>query len=69
MSGDHDHGDARDTPLPRLWIAFALTSLYMIAEIVGSFFTGSLALLSDAMHMATDSFALLLALITIHLGL
>lgn len=68
MSGDHDHGDARDTPLPRLWIAFALTSLYMIAEIVGSFITGSLALLSDAMHMATDSFALLLALIAIYLG-
>ena len=68
MSGDHDHGDARDTPLPRLWIAFALTSLYMIAEIVGSFITGNLALLSDAMHMATDSFALLLALIAIYLG-
>lgn len=40
----------------------------MIAEIVGSFVTGSLALLSDAMHMATDSFALLLALIAIYLG-
>src|SRR5690606_12328862 len=68
MSGDHDHGDVSDTPLPRFWIAFALTSLFMIAEIVGSFVTGSLALLSDAMHMATDSFALLLALIAIYLG-
>lgn len=68
MSGDHDHGDVSDTPLPRLWIAFALTSLFMVAEIVGSFVTGSLALLSDAMHMATDSFALLLALIAIYLG-
>lgn len=68
MSGDHDHGNVSDTPLPRLWIAFAITSLFMVVEIVGSFVTGSLALLSDAMHMATDSFALLLALIAIYLG-
>lgn len=68
MSGDHDHGDVGDTPLPRLWIAFGLACLYMIVEIIGSFITGSLALLSDAMHMATDSFALLLALVAIYLG-
>lgn len=51
-----------------MWVAFGLTGLFMIAEAIGSFITGSLALLSDAMHMATDTFALLLALIAVYLG-
>ncbi|MBC2884638.1 cation transporter [Ochrobactrum sp. CM-21-5] len=68
MSGDHNHADVSNTPMPRLWIALGLTGCFMIAEIIGSFITGSLALLSDAMHMATDSFALVLALVAIYLG-
>lgn len=68
MSGNHDHVDASSTPVSRLWLAFFLTGSFMIAEIVGSYVTGSLALLSDAMHMATDTFALALALIAIYLG-
>lgn len=68
MGADHDHANVRNTPISRLWVAFGLTGAFMIAEAAGSFITGSLALLSDAMHMATDSFALLLALIAIYLG-
>ncbi|MBA4489318.1 cation diffusion facilitator family transporter [Paracoccus sp. S1E-3] len=68
MSGDHDHGDIQNTPIPRLWMAFGLTATYMVAEIIGSFVTGSLALLSDAMHMATDALALGIALVAIYLG-
>ncbi|MFD1883781.1 cation diffusion facilitator family transporter [Paracoccus pacificus] len=68
MSGDHNHGDVQNTPIPRLWMAFGLTATYMTAEIIGSFITGSLALLSDAMHMATDAFALGIALVAIYLG-
>ncbi|MBB5703433.1 cobalt-zinc-cadmium efflux system protein [Ochrobactrum daejeonense] len=68
MGGDHDHADVKNTPISRLWVAFGLTGLFMIAEAIGSFITGSLALLSDAMHMATDTFALLLALIAVYLG-
>lgn len=68
MGADHEHADVKNTPISRLWIAFGLTGIFMIAEVIGSFATGSLALLSDAMHMATDAFALLLALIAIYLG-
>ena len=68
MSGDHDHADVSNTPIPKLALALALTGSFMIAEIIGSYVTGSLALLSDAMHMATDTFALALALIAIYLG-
>lgn len=58
MGADHEHADVKNTPISRLWIAFGLTGIFMIAEVIGSFATGSLALLSDAMHMATDTFAL-----------
>ena len=39
-----------------------LTAAYMIAELVGAWWTGSLALLADAGHMFTDVAALVLAL-------
>lgn len=68
MSGNHDDVDASNTPVPKLWLALFLTGTFMFAEIIGSYVTGSLALLSDAMHMATDTFALTLALIAIYLG-
>ena len=68
MSGDHDHGDIQNTPESRLWLAFGLTGSFMIAEVIGGFVTGSLALISDAMHMATDAMALAIALIAIKVG-
>ncbi|MGR6438453.1 cation transporter [Proteus mirabilis] len=40
----------------------------MVIEFIGGYLTESLALISDAMHMMTDAFALLLALIAIHAG-
>lgn len=49
----------------RLWIAFGLTSTYMVAEAVTGYLTQSLALLADAGHMLTDAGALGLALFAI----
>ena len=43
-----------------LW-AFALTAGYMLAEVAGGLYSGSLALLADAGHMLTDAAALALA--------
>ena len=45
----------------RLLIAFALTCATLIAEAVGGWLSGSLALLADAGHMLVDAAALLLA--------
>lgn len=42
-----------------------LTSAYLAVEVVGAFFTGSLALLADAGHMLTDVGGLVLALLAI----
>lgn len=60
---NHDHHHTRSTESWRkLSIVLGLTSLYMIAEILGGWWTGSLALLADAGHMFTDAAALILAL-------
>ncbi len=52
----------------RLVIVLALTSLYLIAEVIGGFATGSLALIADAGHMLTDVFGLAMALFAIWFG-
>src|SRR5215510_11832865 len=46
----------------RLSLVLLLTALYMLAEMFGGWWTGSLALLADAGHMFTDVGALVLAL-------
>ena len=68
MSGDHQHGDLETTPASRLWMALGLTGTFLIVEIVGGIVTGSLALISDAMHMLTDAMALAVALLAIRIG-
>ncbi|MFA5074311.1 MAG: cation diffusion facilitator family transporter [Nitrospirota bacterium] len=44
-------------------LAFSITMLMMIAEIIGGIISNSLALLSDAGHMLTDNLALILTFI------
>jgi cobalt-zinc-cadmium efflux system protein len=66
---DHDHGHEHAHGLRQqsgggkrdLLIALSITLLMMIAEVVGGLLSNSLALLSDAGHMLTDNFALLLS--------
>ena len=59
---DHPHGHGPGSSR-RLALALALVALVMVVEIVGGLVSGSLALLADAAHMATDAFALALALL------
>ena len=65
----HHHGDSSYTHRARaaggrtLAIAVALTLGFAVIELIGGLWSGSLALLADAGHMATDSAALLFALI------
>src|SRR5256885_15802005 len=68
ICASHQHGDVRPLPKSRLWFAFGLTGTFMVVEIIGGMVTGSLALISDAMHMLTDAMALLLALVAIRAG-
>jgi cobalt-zinc-cadmium efflux system protein len=64
----HGHGheiSASGKNKKRLMIVLALTSFYLLAEVVGGLVTGSLALLADAGHMLTDVGGLGLALLAI----
>lgn len=62
----HDHGAGANARM--LALALGLTSLYLVAEVVGAFVFNSLALLSDAGHMLTDVAALAIALLAIKVG-
>jgi len=65
----HDHRHERvSASRRRLTIVLALTASYMIAELLGGIWTGSLALLADAGHMLADVAALLLALAALWFG-
>ena len=67
MPSDHTHHRVSRSRR-RLSIVLGLTFVYMLAEVVGGWWTGSLALLADAGHMSTDVAALSLALIAIWFG-
>jgi len=62
----HNHGAGASSK--RLAIALGLTTAFLIVEIVGAVVFDSLALLSDAAHMFTDSAALAIALATVRIG-
>ncbi len=48
--------------------AIGLTAVTLVAEVIGGFWTNSLALLSDAAHVFMDLFALVLSLAAIYLA-
>ena len=62
---DHEPHAAADSDQRRLLIVLGVTSVYFITELAGGYLTGSLALLSDAVHLLTDIAALCLALLTL----
>lgn len=64
----HNHGLNSIKHEKPLWWALALTASFLIAEIIAAFITNSLALLSDAAHMATDTLALVIALVAVRLS-
>ena len=78
MSQSHRHHDgheghshapsvSRDNE-QRIFIAMLLTGGFMVAEVIGGLLSGSLALIADAGHMATDTAALALAWLAFRLS-
>jgi len=59
----HAHLHERAESRRALAIALALTAAYTVVEVVGGIYTGSLALLADAVHMLSDNLAIALALV------
>jgi cobalt-zinc-cadmium efflux system protein len=68
MGSGHSHAAQPGQSERPLWIALILTTAFLIAEIVGGILTNSLALISDAAHMFTDTAALAISLAAIRIG-
>lgn len=70
MGHGHAHGPmtAAGGQRRRLAVVLALTLGVMVAEIIGALVSGSLALLADAGHMATDAAGIALALAAVSLA-
>ncbi len=64
--GGHSHGAGAGKRA--LAFVFALTTAFLAVEVVGGLLTGSLALLADAGHMASDAVSLGLALFAVWLA-
>jgi cobalt-zinc-cadmium efflux system protein len=62
MGHDHSHAAGRAEDRGRLRLVLAITGVVLVVELVGAWVAGSLALLADAGHMATDAAAIVLAL-------
>lgn len=67
-SHSHDQGRAGVRHRGRLATAFVLTLVFLVVQVVVALASGSLALLSDAGHMATDAVALGMSLAAITLA-
>src|SRR5579862_618832 len=67
-SDQHSHsprGDLVSADQRRLKIVLAAVAVYCVTEFIGGYFTNSLALMTDAVHMLTDIAALALGLLTL----
>ncbi len=68
MSHDHDHHHHHHSPVRALSWALAITAVFFVVELIGGWWTGSLALISDALHMGFDLTALGLGLFAARMG-
>ncbi|WCK55306.1 cation diffusion facilitator family transporter [Aneurinibacillus sp. Ricciae_BoGa-3] len=57
----HSHHHGHNANKKSLLLSFLLITAFMIVEFIGGFFTNSLALISDAGHMLSDSISLFLS--------
>ena len=64
----HSHRDEHGAVAASLRAAILITLLIFAVEVVGGYVSGSLSLLSDAVHMLGDLFALLLSLAAVLLA-
>jgi cobalt-zinc-cadmium efflux system protein len=66
MGHDHGHGtSAGGRHRSRLLVVLAITVVVLVVEAIGSWVTGSLALLADAGHMLTDAAGISLAVLAV----
>lgn len=60
---NHNHGHVHTNNKKILLVSFLIIGIFMIVEIIGGFVANSLALLSDGLHMFSDTISLGVALL------
>ncbi|HUA79936.1 MAG TPA: cation diffusion facilitator family transporter [Dyella sp.] len=65
---DQSHREGAVGPERKLVFALVLTGCMMIVEVIGGWWSGSLALVADAGHMLVDTAALMLALFAVRVA-
>ncbi len=63
----HDHGGTNRNARALL-LTLGLTATYTVAEVIGGWLTGSLALIADAGHMLSDTGSIAIAIVAIWLA-
>lgn len=64
----HDHNHVHTNNKKILLLSFLIITVFMVMEVIGGYITNSLALLSDAGHMLSDSISLFIALMAFKFG-
>lgn len=65
----HEHGSPGAQHAGRLRFVLVTTALVLVAQVVGAWLSGSLALLADAGHALTDVAGLTVALVAVRVGM
>jgi len=60
MAHNHNHNHSHNEK-SNIWLAFSLNLFFTVIELIGGFFTNSIAIISDAVHDFGDSLSLGLA--------
>ena len=68
MSHNHSHNNGNETSEKNLFITMALNFFITIAEVIGGFISGSLSLLSDALHNFSDGISIIITYIAMRLS-
>jgi len=68
MPHSHSHNHGSETSEKNLFITMALNFLITIAEVIGGFISGSLSLISDALHNFSDGIAIIITYIAMRLS-
>ncbi len=68
MLHNHSHNPSNETSEKNLIITIALNFFITIVQIVGGIISGSLSLISDAMHNFSDAIAIIITFIALRLG-
>jgi len=64
----HNHNKAEETSEKNLFITMALNFFITVAEVIGGLISGSLSLISDALHNFSDGIAIIITYIAMRLS-